>query len=97
MHQPKILYLEDLDLSSSESGTTVCSPEDPTLRHILDGGSGVIMEHPGEESLGRKSTVEDFEANTSPTKRRGRPPLAKRDSKTNIWKKREERPLIPIN
>uniref|UniRef100_A0A8I3WL62 Family with sequence similarity 171 member B n=1 Tax=Callithrix jacchus TaxID=9483 RepID=A0A8I3WL62_CALJA len=97
MHQPKILYLEDLDLSSSESGTTVCSPEDPALRHILDGGSGVIMEHPGEESPGRKSTVEDFEANTSPTKRRGRPQLAKRDSKTNIWKKREERPLIPIN
>uniref|UniRef100_A0ABI7YFB2 Family with sequence similarity 171 member B n=3 Tax=Felinae TaxID=338152 RepID=A0ABI7YFB2_FELCA len=97
MHQPKILYLEDLDLSSSESGTTVCSPEDPALRHILDGGSGAIMEHPGEESPGRKSTVEDFEANMSPTKKRGRPPLAKKDSKTNIWKKREERPLIPIN
>ncbi|KAM5327261.1 protein FAM171B isoform 1-T1 [Glossophaga mutica] len=97
MHQPKILYLEDLDLSSSESGTTVCSPEDPALRHILDGGSGAIMEHPREESPGRKSTGEDFEANISPTKKRGRPPLAKRDSKTNIWKKREERPLIPIN
>lgn len=97
MHQPKILYLEDLDLSSSESGTTVCSPEDPALRHILDGGSGAIMEHPREESPGRRSTGEDFEANTSPTKKRGRPPLAKRDSKTNIWKKREERPLIPIN
>ncbi|XP_047628988.1 protein FAM171B isoform X1 [Phacochoerus africanus] len=69
MHQPKILYLEDLDLSSSESGTTVCSPEDPALRHILDGGSGAIMEHPGEESPGRKSTVDDFEANISPTKR----------------------------
>ncbi|GAB1286495.1 Protein FAM171B [Apodemus speciosus] len=98
MHQPKILYLEDLDLSSSESGTTVCSPEDPALRHILDAGSGVIIERPREESPGRKSTVEDFEANISPTKKRGRPPpLAKRDSKTNIWKKREERPLIPIN
>ncbi|KAG8520319.1 Protein FAM171B, partial [Galemys pyrenaicus] len=97
MHQPKILYLEDLDLSSSESGTTVCSPEDPALRHILDGGGGAILEHPGEESPGRKITTEDFEANTSPTKKRGRPPLAKRDSKTNIWKKREERPLIPIN
>ncbi|XP_006864128.1 PREDICTED: protein FAM171B [Chrysochloris asiatica] len=97
MHQPKILYLEDLDLSSSESGTTVCSPEDPTLRHILDGGSGAIMEHPVEESPGRKSTIEDFEASTSPTKKRGRSPLAKRDSKTNIWKKREERPLIPLN
>ncbi|KAI5281343.1 protein FAM171B isoform X1 [Manis pentadactyla] len=97
MHQPKILYLEDLDLSSSESGTTVCSPEDPALRHILDGGSGAIMEHPGEESPGRRSTIGDFEANTSPTKKRGRPPLAKKDSKTNIWKKREERPLIPMN
>ncbi|XP_004477098.2 protein FAM171B [Dasypus novemcinctus] len=97
MHQPKILYLEDLDLSSSESGTTVCSPEDPALRHILDGGSGAIIEHPVEESPGRKSTADDFEASTSPTKKRGRPPLAKRDSKTNIWKKREERPLIPIN
>ncbi|XP_012884422.1 PREDICTED: protein FAM171B [Dipodomys ordii] len=99
MHQPKILYLEDLDLSSSESGTTVCSPEDPALRHILDGGgSAVILEHPGEESPARKTTVDDFEASTSPTRKRGRPPpLTKRDSKTNIWKKREERPLLPIN
>ncbi|XP_060033593.1 protein FAM171B isoform X2 [Erinaceus europaeus] len=97
MHQPKILYLEDLDLSSSESGTTVCSPEDPALRHILDGGGGAILEHPGEESPGRKSNLEDFEVSTSPTRKRGRPSLAKRDSKTNIWKKREERPLIPIN
>ncbi|XP_049629146.1 protein FAM171B [Suncus etruscus] len=97
MHQPKILYLEDLDLSSSESGTTICSPEDPALRHILDGGSAAILEHPGEESPGRKSNVEDFETNISPTRKRSRPPLAKRDSKTNIWKKREERPLIPLN
>ncbi|XP_055456644.1 protein FAM171B [Psammomys obesus] len=80
--QPKTLYLEDLDLSSSESGTTVCSPEDPALRHILDGGSA----------------VEDADANTSPTRKRGRPPpLAQRDGKTNIWKKREERPLIPMS
>ncbi|XP_020833210.1 protein FAM171B [Phascolarctos cinereus] len=97
LHQPKILYLEDLDLSSSESGTTVCSPEDPALRHILDGGSGTIMEQPVEESPRRKSTAEDLEANMSPTKKRGRIALAKKDSKTNIWKKREERPLIPIN
>ncbi|XP_059024643.1 protein FAM171B [Mustela lutreola] len=97
MHQPKILYLEDLDLSSSESGTTVCSPEDPALRHILDGGGAAILEHPGEESLGRRSAVEGFEASLSPTKKRGRPPLAKKDSKTTIWKKREERPLIPMN
>ncbi|EHB09605.1 Protein FAM171B [Heterocephalus glaber] len=35
MHQTKILYLEDLDLSSSESGTTICSPEDSVLKACL--------------------------------------------------------------
>ncbi|KAK2500300.1 hypothetical protein MC885_020501, partial [Smutsia gigantea] len=97
LHQPKILYLEDLDLSSSESGTTVCSPEDPAPRHVLDGGGGAIVEHPGEGPPGRRGAAGDSEAGTSPAKKRGRPPLAKKDSKTNIWKKREERPLIPMN
>lgn len=64
MQHPKILYLEDLDLGSSESGTTIHTLEDQALRHILDGGSRVMMEHSGKESPGRKSTVENFEANT---------------------------------
>lgn len=93
---PRALCLEDLDLSSSESGTAVCSPEDPALRPALDGG-GPLPEHPAEEAPGRRGAADDLDARTSPTRKRGRPAPARRDSKTNIWKKREERPLLPIN
>ncbi|XP_061464246.1 protein FAM171B isoform X2 [Rhineura floridana] len=95
MQHSKVLYLEDLDLSSSESGTTICTPEDQTMKH-MPGGDPVMEQHP-EEMPRRKKTAEDHEASPSPAKKQGRPPLTKRDSKNNIWKKREERPLIPIN
>lgn len=108
----RALDLEDLDLSGSESGTAVCSPEDPAPV-----GGGSLPEHPGEEAPARRGAGEeaparrgvreeaparrgprdDAGAATSPTRKRGRLPLAKRDSKANIWKKREERPLLPIN
>ncbi|CAM2100271.1 unnamed protein product [Caretta caretta] len=97
MHHSKILYLEDLDLSSSESGTTVCSPDDQSVRHLLDGGSRQVLEQHTEEPPRKKNTTKGHESNTPPAKKRGRPPVTKRDSQTNIWKKREERPLIPIN
>uniref|UniRef100_A0A8C4YDM8 Family with sequence similarity 171 member B n=1 Tax=Gopherus evgoodei TaxID=1825980 RepID=A0A8C4YDM8_9SAUR len=97
MHHSKILYLEDLDLSSSESGTTVCSPDDQSVRHLLNGGSGPVIEQHTEEPPQKKNTTKGHESSTPPAKKRGRPPMAKKDSQTNIWKKREERPLIPIN
>lgn len=97
MQHPKVLYLEDLDLSGSESGTTVCTPEDQTVKHMPDGGSDPVLQQPTEEVPRTKSTVEEREASPPPAKKRGRPVLTKRDSKTNIRKKREERPLIPIN
>nr|XP_005306622.1 protein FAM171B [Chrysemys picta bellii] len=97
MHHSKILYLEDLDLSSSESGTTVCSPDDQSVRHLLDGGSVPAVEQHTEEPPRKKTTTKGHESSTLPAKKRGRPPMAKKDSQTNIWKKREERPLIPIN
>ncbi|KAM9123703.1 protein FAM171B [Pangshura tecta] len=97
MHHSKILYLEDLDLSSSESGTTVCSPDDQSERHLLDGGSGLVVEQHTEEPPRKNPTTKGHESSTPPAKKRGRPPMAKKDSQTNIWKKREERPLIPIN
>ncbi|XP_030310385.1 protein FAM171B [Calypte anna] len=97
MPHSKILYLEDLDLSSSESGTTVCTPEDQAVRHILDGGNGPATEQHGEEGLRKKTVSGSQESGIPSAKRRDRPPITKRDSKTNIWKKREERPLIPIN
>ncbi|XP_015266984.1 PREDICTED: protein FAM171B, partial [Gekko japonicus] len=97
MQHPKVLYLEDLDLSGSESGTTVCTPEDQTVKHMPDGGSDPVLRQPAEEVPRSESTAEELEASPPPTKKRGRPILTKRGSKTNIWKKREERPLIPIN
>ncbi|KAF1590535.1 hypothetical protein FQV11_0005757, partial [Eudyptes moseleyi] len=97
MPHSKILYLEDLDLSSSESGTTVCTPEDQAVRHILDGGNGPVIEQHHEEGLRRKTLSGSHESGIPSAKKRDRPSIAKRDSKTNIWKKREERPLIPIN
>ncbi|XP_072837305.2 protein FAM171B [Pogona vitticeps] len=93
----KVLYLEDLDLSSSESGTTVCSPEDPTVKHAPEGGNDPVVGQPAEEAPQRRTTTEDQKTSPPPPKKRGRPPLTKRESKNNIWKKREERPLIPIN
>ncbi|NXN99491.1 F171B protein, partial [Rhinopomastus cyanomelas] len=97
MPHSKILYLEDLDLSSSESGTTVCSPEDQAVRHGVDAGNGPGVDEQDEEALRRRTASGSHEGGTPAAKRRERPPVAKRDSKTNIWKKREERPLIPIN
>ncbi|KAL2302560.1 hypothetical protein Nmel_009989 [Mimus melanotis] len=97
MPHTKILYLEDLDLSSSESGTTVCTPEDQAVRHIMEGGKGRVLEQQDEEGLRKKSLPGSHESGVPSAKKRDRPPLMKRDSKTNIWKKREERPLIPIN
>ncbi|NWU44819.1 F171B protein, partial [Hylia prasina] len=97
MPQSKILYLEDLDLSGSESGTTVCTPEDQAVRHIMEGGNGPVLEQHDEEGLRKKSLLGSHESGIPSAKKRDRPPLMKRDSKTNIWKKREERPLIPIN
>ncbi|XP_062974651.1 protein FAM171B [Elgaria multicarinata webbii] len=93
----KILYLEDLDLSGSESGTTVCTPEDQAVKHMLGGGSDPVIEQHTEEVSRRRSTAEEDAASPPPAKKLGRPPLTKRESKANIWKKREERPLIPIN
>ncbi|NWU93882.1 F171B protein, partial [Upupa epops] len=97
MPHSKILYLEDLDLSSSESGTTVCTPEDQAVRHIVDGGNRPVIEEQDEEGLRKKTVSGSHECGIPSAKKRDRPSIAKRDSKTNIWKKREERPLIPIN
>ncbi|NWV81415.1 F171B protein, partial [Dasyornis broadbenti] len=97
MPHSKILYLEDLDLSSSESGTTACTPEDQALRHIMEGGNGPVIEQHDGECLRKKSLPGSQESGIPSAKKRDRPSLVKRDSKTNIWKKREERPLIPIN
>ncbi|CAL8390186.1 unnamed protein product [Boreogadus saida] len=57
-------YSEEPDLSSSESGTTAtCTPEDPSLRNILDGSVGAIPNIPEESA---SSAQEDSESRETP-------------------------------
>ncbi|KAK6483185.1 protein FAM171B [Huso huso] len=99
MPHSKILYTEDFDLSSSESGTTAaCTPEDPLLRHILDSGSGQIGEgQPDGEQAEATSTQEESERQSTPPSKRLRRNKGKSDSKSSGWTKREERPLRSLN
>ena len=61
-------YSEEPDLSSSESGTTAtCTPEDPSLRNILDGSVGAIPDIPEErDGPGTSSAREDSESRETP-------------------------------
>uniref|UniRef100_A0A3B3U034 Family with sequence similarity 171 member B n=1 Tax=Poecilia latipinna TaxID=48699 RepID=A0A3B3U034_9TELE len=65
-------YVEEQDLSSSESGTTAtCTPEDPSLRNILDGSSGAIPNIPEErDGMDTSSAQEDSESKGTPPPRR---------------------------
>ncbi|XP_026552723.1 protein FAM171B [Pseudonaja textilis] len=94
----KILYLEDLDLNTSECGTMVSTPEDQAVKHVPEGSNDPIIEQESPEEMPRrKSIAKNHEASPPPGKKQGRPRLTKTEGKTNIWKKRDERPLIPKN
>ncbi|MBN3308425.1 F171B protein, partial [Amia calva] len=96
MPHSKILYTEDLDLSSSESGTTAaCTPEDPSLRNILDSGDAQADKDQAETL----STQDESESRSTPPPRRLRKvrDKGKSDSKKSTWQIREERPLMSLN
>ncbi|XP_051885868.1 protein FAM171B [Pristis pectinata] len=92
----KNLYSEDAELSGSESGTTVCTPEDLSFRQGLDVGSGQLVEVEEEQS---DRSLQDEEISVTPPHRQGRMSTKGEgdDSKKSVWQKREERPLISIN
>lgn len=83
---------EDQDLSSSESGTTAtCTPEDPSLRNILDGSCGAVPNIPEEhDEMDMSSTREDGEFRGIPPSRRLRKMREK--VKTDCKQAREGRP-----
>ncbi|KAL4656708.1 protein FAM171B isoform X1 [Arapaima gigas] len=101
MPHSRALYAEDLDLSSSESGTTAaCTPEDVALRNILDSGSGSIPNIPEErDGADTSSAQEDSESRASPPPRRLRKvrDRGKVDKQKSTWHLREERPLMKLN
>uniref|UniRef100_A0A3Q3SZ61 Protein FAM171B-like n=1 Tax=Mastacembelus armatus TaxID=205130 RepID=A0A3Q3SZ61_9TELE len=89
-------YNEEQDLSSSESGTTAtCTPEDPSLRNILDGSSGAIPNIPEErDGMDTSSAQEDSESRGTPPPRRLRKVREKgKTEKRGAKHVREGRPL----
>ncbi|TNN49331.1 Protein FAM171B [Liparis tanakae] len=89
-------YGEDQDLSSSESGTTAtCTPEDASLRNILDGSSGAIPNIPEErDGMDTSSAQEDSESRGTPPPRRLRKVREKgKTEKRSAKHVREGRPL----
>ncbi|XP_019209247.1 LOW QUALITY PROTEIN: protein FAM171B-like [Oreochromis niloticus] len=89
-------YGEEQDLSSSESGTTAtCTPEDPSLRNILDGSSGAIPNIPEErDGMDTSSAQEDSESRGTPPPRRLRKVREKgKTEKRSAKHIREGRPL----
>ncbi|KAM6958254.1 protein FAM171B isoform 2-T2 [Tautogolabrus adspersus] len=93
-------YVEEQDLSSSESGTTAtCTPEDPSLRNILDGSSGAIPNIPEErDGMDTSSAQEDSESRGTPPPRRLRKVREKvKTEKRSAKHVREGRPLTKRN
>ncbi|KAG8515877.1 Protein FAM171A1, partial [Galemys pyrenaicus] len=103
----QLVYLDDMDQSGSECGTTVCTPEDSALRCLLDGSSrrsGSQLPSLQEETTKRTAEVPP-ETLASPEQRR---PAQEEDEdddddddqgedKKSPWQKREERPLMAFN
>ncbi|XP_057686192.1 family with sequence similarity 171 member B isoform X1 [Corythoichthys intestinalis] len=87
-------YGDEQDLSSSESGTTATgTPEDHSLRSILDGSSGTIPNIPEEQDgMDTSSNQEENELRGTPPPRRLKKAKVKSE-KRNTKHVREGRPL----
>ncbi|XP_076428821.1 protein FAM171A1 isoform X2 [Peromyscus maniculatus bairdii] len=103
----QLVYLDDMDQSSSECGTTVCTPEDSALRCLLEGSgrrSGGQLPSLQEETTKRTSDIPP-EPLASPNQRRAANDEDEEDDddddqgedKKSPWQKREERPLMAFN
>ncbi|XP_032329910.1 protein FAM171A1 isoform X5 [Camelus ferus] len=103
----QLMYLDDMDQSGSECGTTVGTPEDSALRCLLDSSgrrSGGQLPSLQEETTKRTSDVPP-EPMASPDQRQS----AQEDEedeeddddqgedKKSPWQRREERPLMAFN
>uniref|UniRef100_A0A671G5A3 Family with sequence similarity 171 member A1 n=1 Tax=Rhinolophus ferrumequinum TaxID=59479 RepID=A0A671G5A3_RHIFE len=102
----QLVYLDDMDQSGSECGTTVCTPDDSALRCLLDSSSrrsGGQLPSLQEETTKRTADAPP-EPLASPDQRRPAPEDDDDDDdddqgedKKSPWQKREERPLMAFN
>uniref|UniRef100_A0A5F8GP50 Family with sequence similarity 171 member A1 n=1 Tax=Monodelphis domestica TaxID=13616 RepID=A0A5F8GP50_MONDO len=104
----QLVYLDDIDQSGSECGTTVCTPEDSALRCLLDGAgrrSGAQLPSLQEETI-RRTVEAPPKPLASPERGRSAHEEDEDDDddeddqgedKKSPWQKREERPLMAFN
>ncbi|EHH64581.1 Astroprincin [Macaca fascicularis] len=102
----QLVYLDDVEQSGSECGTTVCTPEDSALRCLLEGSarrSGGQLPSLQEETT-RRTADAPPEPAVSPHQRRSAHEEEEDDDdddqgedKKSPWQKREERPLMAFN
>ncbi|KAL0627672.1 Protein FAM171A1 [Plecturocebus cupreus] len=102
----QLVYLDDVEQSGSECGTTVCTPEDSALRCLLEGSSrrsGGQLPSLQEETT-RRTADAPPEPAASPHQRRSAHEEEEDDEdddqgedKKSPWQKREERPLMAFN
>ncbi|XP_053428735.1 protein FAM171A1 isoform X2 [Nycticebus coucang] len=103
----QLVYLDDMDQSSGECGTTVCTPEDSALRCLLEGASrrsgGQLPSL--QEETSKRAADGPPEPLTSPHQGRSAHEEDEDDDddddqgedKKSPWQKREERPLMAFN
>ncbi|XP_062066486.1 protein FAM171A1 isoform X2 [Lepus europaeus] len=103
----QLVYLDDMEQSGSEGGTTVCTPEDSTLRCLLEGPSrrsGGQLPSLQEETT-KRTADGPSETLASPHPRRSAhdddddedEDDDQGEDKKSPWQKREERPLMAFN
>ncbi|XP_010363906.2 protein FAM171A1 isoform X2 [Rhinopithecus roxellana] len=102
----QLVYLDDVEQSGSECGTTVCTPEDSALRCLLEGSSrrsgGQLPSL--QEETNRRTADAPPEPAVSAHQRRSAHEEEEDDDdddqgedKKSPWQKREERPLMAFN
>ncbi|XP_069911547.1 protein FAM171A1 isoform X3 [Oryctolagus cuniculus] len=103
----QLVYLDDMEQSGSEGGTTVCTPEDSALRCLLEGPSrrsGGQLPSLQEETT-KRTADGPSEPLASPHPRRSAhdddddedEDDDQGEDKKSPWQKREERPLMAFN
>ncbi|KAF5928893.1 hypothetical protein HPG69_012465 [Diceros bicornis minor] len=103
----QLVYLDDVDQSGSERGTTVCTPDDSALRCLLDGSgrrSGGQLPSLQEETTKRTADVPPEPLASPEQSRSAHEDEEDEDDeddqgedKKSPWQKREERPLMAFN
>ncbi|XP_064410831.1 protein FAM171A1 isoform X2 [Latimeria chalumnae] len=102
MAYTQLVYLDDMEQSGSESGTAVCSPEENSLRPLLDCPTKRSVGTLPRQQEGLLQRIVESEPPTLPSPENVSPSHDdstedQGENKKSPWQKREERPLMAFN